>query len=601
MPTILDTLALELQLDPKQFETGLKSVTEQVRVNRGDLERHATALEGVFASLFRAISPIATAFIGLGTAIAALDFSKHAAAVTTEFSAMASVIGLSVEQLSAWTQAAEAAAQGGGKALTETFHFQQQQFQNLQTGQGGPEAAAFLGGLQHYGLDIQNYRDAKTNAIDVERLSLDIAEATKRIDKSNAEASQYLSRLGIRDSGLQTFFRGGRAAIEAQIKYQKEAVGTLTKTNADAMKQLQADWANLASAANNLKVQLVTRFLEPLSDALERLRKTLTFFTAPPGEFPSQLYPSWMQNLNIKEWWKRQTTPQVIKPGETDSSPPATQPPPASAVTPPAQPPPASPRVVTTPPATSTTSVPRPSSSQPLPAWSTDPMSGASLSGPPPVSSGPPSLEVPVAPLAGVPYAAPQSPPVSTPMPVAPGSVTTLPPAPALPVPVPTPPSATSEAQPSSTVTQPPPAPPPAPAISSEPPPPPSSYQTPGGAIMVLPQSGRRTSVPSIPAPASTPMFPLSSPEPQPAIAPQSFLETPKSYMMDLSRLASSVNQSSIASPPSMSTTNNSNVTIGSMSFHATTNDAMLGYAPSGSERTLAIGAYSVEANTSLI
>jgi len=51
----------------------------------------------------------------------------------------------------------------------------------------------------------------------------------------------------------------------------------------------------------------------------------------------------------------------------------------------------------------------------------------------------------------------------------------------------------------------------------------------------------------------------------------------------------------------SVTSTTNSNVTIGAMTFNSRTSDTELGHAPASSEKTLSVGQYAVHPNDALV
>lgn len=302
MPTVLDTLALELGLDARQFERGLREVEARTRVTREDYERHAKGFEAVVGSLFRAIGPLITALIGIGSAIEAIDWTKHAAAATTQFGNLADVIGIGAEQLAAWKQAADAAA-GSGEELAQAFAHQQQALQKMGPGGTGEVDVGLLGALQHYGIDQKRYYDERTKLYDIDRLNRDIAAASARMGESAAQRSAWLSRLGITSPGNQSLYQS-REFLEEALRKQRE-VGVVSKQNIDAMKKLQEDFSNLASAATNLGYQIVTNLADPLHTALTALQSVLT----------------WLKNFEVPAWMK-----SVGVPPPTGMAPPTTGP-----------------------------------------------------------------------------------------------------------------------------------------------------------------------------------------------------------------------------------------------------------------------------------
>jgi hypothetical protein len=301
--TVIDKIALELELDPRQFEAGLKSVVERVRVTRDDYERHAKSFEAVATSLWRAITPLIAAIIGIGSAIEAIDWSRHAAAATTEFTNLADVLDMNVEKLSAWKQAAEAAGKGGGQALMQSFARQQQTLLTALPGGTGLKDPEFLRALQRYGMaDVSRYLDEKGN-LDMDRFNRDIASASERIDKNNEERMQWQRRLYIEHPAQLSLYRS-RQQLDDALKHQRDVVGVLNKENTDAMKQLHADWANLESAAENLRIQIVTNLAKPLHSALTELQEILTTLKGwvVPDWMKSMLFPHVAEEIKEKGW-----------------------------------------------------------------------------------------------------------------------------------------------------------------------------------------------------------------------------------------------------------------------------------------------------------
>ncbi len=545
MPTIVDTLAIELSLDPRQLEKGLSSVVEKVRTTRDDYERHAKAFQAVAAGLLRVITPLAAAIVGITSAIEAIDWSKHAAAATTEFSNLANVIGMNISVLSAWKQTAEAAGKGGGDALVQSFARQQQTMLTMLPGGVGLSDPSFLQALQRYfgpGVDIRRWLGADGN-FDMDRFNKDLATASERVDKTAAERSQWMQKLYITHPAQLSLYKS-REELEEQLKYQRDVVGVLDQKNADAMKKLHADWTNLGNAAENLRVEIVTKLIDPLHAGLVYLQQILTElkdWIADPANKTWMNPQWWMQGGSVNRpppsWYPNwMLTPEERQQRSTPSAPPAT-------VAPPISTPPPGPSSVPAPPSTT---VPPASSPTPVPA----------------TPAAPSTFATPAAPSTFATPAAPSS-----------TSVPSVP----LSIPAPSAPIAPTTPAPSSTFND--------------------RFAFPGN-----------TSAPSSPPTSPSESFEDYSKrmdeqfqrkmDERRGLSPHSSIDP---SLLGLPHTAARFNQSAFSGRARSSINSSSNVTIGAMSFHATTQDAALGHAPAGSERTLATGQYSVEANSSLV
>lgn len=610
MPTIIDSIALELGVDTTKLQRGLREVEAQTKDSRESFERHAQGFETVATSLFRALSPLVTAILSIGTAIAGIDWAKHAASSVTSFRNLADIIGITTERLSQWKQAAETFGKGGGANIEQAFAGQQQAFQKLFGPTATGEVPEFKDPLRKLGIDIGKYWDAAKGLADIDRLNRDVAAAMARNRYNDAQRAAVLQTMGI-DPTLQKMYASRRAMDESLAKAKE--VGTIPRESADKLAQLQKDFANLGSAATNLGIAITDYLFVPLHENLEWITKKLS-------ELRDWVVPEWVKWLIFPHESTRPPKesswvdvgeavrkvpgliPELFKQRATQS-PGQAAPPPAAPSTQ-APPPPSSPPPDFTPPAPPGVSVPQipfaPLSAPP--ATAAPPASAPVTSAPPPAFSPLPPPSVPVVP------------------PVRP-AVTVAPPPPQAPVP---PPASFEERF--NAATQPPsvpPAPPPAaPVTPSSAPPPSPSVTAPsapareplkltitpnlhwGEQERFVPTPG--PSVPRIPLstivekPSSTP-FPST---PRPPITPPTFDRTPgPQSALELLRMASGPDRETrVMQPVTNTTTNNPSVTIGAMSFlSAQSFDSSLGVAPASSARTLAVGEYAVHADESLI
>lgn len=269
MPTVIDSLAIELSLDPKKLQEGLKSVSADVKQNRDDSEKHFKVLDGLITSIGRSLTGLVATFLSLTAAIEAFAATKQISRSGAEFANLSQAVGMSVQQLGAWEQAMERV---GGRAedVRSAFRFQQSELQRTKIHGGSP---AFLGTMQRLmggAVDFNKYYNAETASFDLDRMNKDIAAAMERGGFSPAQRAEYLRAFGFSNDAAQQLFSKG---LEGRLEAAK--ITAPTDINAEAFRRLNELWTTLGHTINAVKNDLVTNFFEPISNALKGVNSAL--------------------------------------------------------------------------------------------------------------------------------------------------------------------------------------------------------------------------------------------------------------------------------------------------------------------------------------
>lgn len=266
MPTIIDSLAIELSLDPTKLQEGLRTVSSDVKQNRDESERHFKVLDTLITNMGRSLAGLIATFVSLEAAIAAFAATKHISRAGTEFGNLAESIGMSVNQLGAWENAMERV---GGRAgdIGSAFRFQQSEFQKSKLQGGSP---AFLGYMQRLGMpEWHSYYNAN-GELDVDRFNKDLAEHLARPGIGATQRAEYLKGFGFDSPAAQRLFSGD---INRKLEEAKRFAPT--DLNTEAFRKLNEQWVTLGNAITAVKNDLVTNLFTPISEILKGINNAL--------------------------------------------------------------------------------------------------------------------------------------------------------------------------------------------------------------------------------------------------------------------------------------------------------------------------------------
>lgn len=271
MPTVIDSLVVELGLDPTQFNqqqrealNNFKKTQEDFRVGGRNVEREGKRIEDVFGSLKREVLSTAAIFMG-GKGIK--DFVGYMTQLDSATGRAAYTLNMSARELSVWEGAgAQMGAQTG--SITTSLQGLSSAMQTFAiTGQG-----SFLPVMNHLGISLVDSNNRmKTSS----EMFLEIADAVHKLNMSDpARAAATLAMIpGANQDSINLMLKG-RAALEALLKASRESGGT-TEESAKQAAEYVKQMSLLERAASSLGRSLLTAVAPGLTAVMNALGKLL--------------------------------------------------------------------------------------------------------------------------------------------------------------------------------------------------------------------------------------------------------------------------------------------------------------------------------------
>jgi hypothetical protein len=268
VPTLIDSLVVALGLDASGFTKGQKDASVALKKTNDEATRTAKELElrgkqaGEFFSQIKnqALGMLAVFTAGKGLSSFVSDVVAGDAAVGR----MATNIGMSTEDLSAWQGVAERA---GGSAAGMSGSLKAMAQQMAQISISGTPGAQVLQSLAMGGINISKYFDKATTS---SQRMLMAADAFKGMDAARAQALG--AGMGF-DEGTVNVLMQGRQAVQALLTEQ-EKIGHTNEADAKSAEQLQAAWRALGQASGDLGRKILTSlspYIQQLSAGLLKL------------------------------------------------------------------------------------------------------------------------------------------------------------------------------------------------------------------------------------------------------------------------------------------------------------------------------------------
>lgn len=261
---VIDTLFLALGVDAKGIDKGLNEARAKIQAGAQGL---ANSLMAPFKTALGAVAA------GLSLGAVTNQYLQQADAIGK----MADSIGVDMEELQAWGEAA-ARAGGSAQAFQQSLQSMNRSLQLAAQGQG--EAAKMF---QTFGIKVTDATGKARDSFDVLR---DLAGAMEGMDKQKAMG--FGQRLGL-DRGTIMLLQSGKVAVDDLIRRQKE-LGVYTKEDAeitakanDAIADLGQSMKAAAAIFMRAIVPAITWVTEHLTALVQDFRKHKTFYLAALG------------------------------------------------------------------------------------------------------------------------------------------------------------------------------------------------------------------------------------------------------------------------------------------------------------------------------
>ena len=313
MAHVIDTLVVELGLDPKKFTDAqkrslddFKRGQEEFRKRGREIEDQGRKLDDAFASLKRGALSLGAAFLGITGAKQFLDYLTTADAAAGR---AAKTLNMGVRELSAWQGAAKATG-GSAEGITGALQgLSGAMNQFILTGNG-----PFLGIMNHLGLSLfDNNKKLKTAG----QMMLEISDAVYKINASDpARAAATLSMIpGMNQDSINLMIQG-RNVLQQLLDEQMRAGGA-TEKSAEAAAEYQRQLANLQRSAEDTGRTILQSLIPSLISFMDTVK---TMFTNPIWDSKKGF---WENLFGKAEDWKNPIVPggfadRLFKLGKAD-------------------------------------------------------------------------------------------------------------------------------------------------------------------------------------------------------------------------------------------------------------------------------------------
>lgn len=265
MPTIIDALLVTIGLDPAKFKKGAKEVTD----TQGKLGKAATdqqkKLDAMGKKGAEAVGKIrnellktAAAFIGLK---AVESFVTSVTRSDIALGNMATRANTSMQSLSSWKLAADAAGSSGDTLAASLQGIVESVARFSATGEGG-EAFKYFRAL---GISLVN---AKGEMRDVNDIALESSAALSKM--TGAQAQVFGKGMGYSPSDID-FLRQGPAAVKAFYDEAAKANARTPQDKAAALERQKA-WALLTATFSRLATNVLNVVTPALTGLLNLIR-----------------------------------------------------------------------------------------------------------------------------------------------------------------------------------------------------------------------------------------------------------------------------------------------------------------------------------------
>lgn len=235
MPTVIDSLVVEIGLDPKgarkganEFQASMKKTRDSASSSSKEIEAYGKRASSFFSSLRNEAIGLFLAFQGASSLTGFVTGLLHSDAATSR---LAGNIGVATNRLSAW-QLAVGEMNGTAEDANQALGSMRKAYESyMLTGDTGhnPDLAGF-------GVTLKDLEKP-------EQALLKIAEAAKKMPKELFYARAQ--RLGIPDSVINTLEKG-RAGVEALVK-SKEKDGAASAADGKAAEEFEKQLAKLTA------------------------------------------------------------------------------------------------------------------------------------------------------------------------------------------------------------------------------------------------------------------------------------------------------------------------------------------------------------------
>lgn len=289
MPTVIDSLVLELGIDADKFVRVQRQLAGNIDKTRDSVKKQGDQVEKSAKDAGEFVEKLGRQFLGLFAVVTGgrglRDFAEWVSKSDAALGRMADNIGVSRQALYDW-QNVSIRLGGSAEDATGSLEKFNHAVQQLKTGRITPEFEKLQEALSRAGTGFNAFDVLTKNPPD--KALLLISEAMKKLrDEDRRLAVDQLRGIGLSESMVNALLLGG-PALKAMIA-DIEKLGGLTKEHVEKATALQQSWARTREAGDQLGRSLV----DNLAPALIGLNNDM-------ADFISKMYGGEERVLSFK-------------------------------------------------------------------------------------------------------------------------------------------------------------------------------------------------------------------------------------------------------------------------------------------------------------
>lgn len=279
MPTIIDHLILELDLDPKGFDEGRKKAAESFLKMKQDAEAGGKEIAETNRGLADSFGNVQKRMMGLTALfLGGMGMKEFVQYVTTTNNALGNLapqIHATVSELSAWGGVAKKIG-GDVNSVTAAIGGLVDDLARFSL-TGESKVVPVLRALTKENGDLAvQVQDANGKLRNTTEILLDLSEwAHKQSDPARAAA--VLRMLGFDQTGINLMLRGRKFLSESLDEMRK--IGVVTDEDAKASARLIESWSKLERASEQLGRSILTNLAGPIKYVLDGLTSIFSKMT----------------------------------------------------------------------------------------------------------------------------------------------------------------------------------------------------------------------------------------------------------------------------------------------------------------------------------
>jgi hypothetical protein len=286
VPSIIDSLIVELKLDPTKFDEGTKQSVESLRKMEDGAQKHTKAVNDGFTGLINTFKEFQGRLLAVGAIIAAgLGFNRliqDTMKLNSELGYMSASLGVSAQEMSKWQQAG-ATVGAQAQDIAQSFAVIKNSLADMQLGKG-----SFLNEFartthqQGQGPAVELYNPNGTQRESTDIL-LDISR-WYQAQQNKAVASRLMEQIGF-GRGMINMLQLGPDELKKRLNEAQQFAPTNEQIK--KFQELQEQFGKLEQVMTALANAVASRLAPVLTEVLKIINQVLSRWYS--GENPADV------------------------------------------------------------------------------------------------------------------------------------------------------------------------------------------------------------------------------------------------------------------------------------------------------------------------